>query len=865
MKRFLLSLAPKTTIILASGVIVAYAVFLAIEIFQRRANIETFNAVAKDTIHIMKGKFEANDQILQGIRSLFNASTKVTAEEFDIYVKPLTQQHDFIRAIEWIPKVPESERKVFEKEFTYRGFSSYQILEMSKQGEMVRASSRSEYFPVQFIYPLKGNEAALGFDLASNPARLGALNIARDEGEAVATRKLRLVQEEGYQNGVLIFLPVFHGGAIPETVTERRSNLSGFILGVYRMDDMIKNISVHINKGMHIVIYEGNKIDEKEKLSGKFDPNPPFQFEEALKFNRKQWLIVVQANDDFMHGQTKYYAYGGAAVTLLVFIFIGSIFEAAHSQSTFEKNTAAELTQLFDKANAPIFGLDTHGHINQWNQNIEKITGFAAAEVIGQTLKKVGLIGKNYQESVEKVLNIALQGHETSNYEMQIFAKNGKRVMILLNATTRRDIHGNIVGVVGIGQDITLLDEYRKNLQEKVLEQTQEIHKALEQSMETNRKLEKVGQAKSQFLSSMSHELRTPLNAVMGFGDLLQGQHFGKLNDKQLSYVTQIVDSGKHLLDLINDLLDVAKIDAGEMKLTITECLPEECFPAVISMIQPALDKKNIKLEPYIDPSVKAIFCDMRKVKQIMINLLSNAIKYSPAGEVIKVDMMTEDNTTKISVIDKGIGISEANQELIFDEFLQVDRARDEALGGTGIGLALTRRLVELHGGDIGVQSKLGEGSTFWFTLPMRQADLSESLLSDKSVEEENVVPTGKRILVVEDNEVNLAMVLDMLSIHDHEVFVAKNGKEAIDLAQSSNPELILMDIRMPVMDGIEATKIIKANSDTSHIPIIALTASVGEKSVEKCLAAGCQDHLAKPITSKILYSMLQKYLNPNT
>ena len=318
-------------------------------------------------------------------------------------------------------------------------------------------------------------------------------------------------------------------------------------------------------------------------------------------------------------------------------------------------------------------------------------------------------------------------------------------------------------------------------------------------------------------------------------------------------------------MDLINDLLDVAKIDAGEMKLIIAECLPEECFPAVISMIKSQLDKKNIKIEPCIDPSVKVIFCDIRKVKQIMINLLSNAIKYTPAGGVIKVDVMAEDNHTKIFVTDKGIGISEANQKLIFDEFLQVDRARDEALGGIGIGLALTRRLVELHGGDIGVQSKLGEGSTFWFTLPMRQADSVETPLDENSVQEENVNPTGKRILVVEDNEVNLSMVLDMLTIHAHEVFVARNGKEALDLAQSSNPDLILMDIRMPVMDGLEATKILKANSDTSHIPIIALTASVGEISVEKCMSAGCQEHLAKPISSKSLFSILQKYLNPNT
>lgn len=854
------NLATKTKIFIILGGILSCIVFMAIQKYQKTTWKEHFESEAEEVIYIIQGKFEINSHILLGIRSLFNASMKVTNDEFDIYVAPLIETNDFIQALEWIPRVPESSRKMIENGLRYRGSPPFQILEQSKEGEMVRASSRSEYFPVHYIYPLKGNETAWGFDLASNPTRLAALNISRDRGGLIATSKIKLVQEKGHQNGILIFLPVYHGKVTPKTVTERREKLSGFILGVYRMDDMFKTVRPYLQKDIKFSVYEGNKIDQSAILTGKWVSNSPLQFEEVINFHGKKWLVVVQGSKDFLGGQQVYYAYGGAVAVAFVFIFFGVIFQAAHTQASFEKNTALELTLLFDKANAPIFSIDVHGKIREWNQEIEEITGFTKTEVIGKKLGETGIVEEN-QGSIATVFDKALGGVELSNYEWPLFTKAGERLLVLLSVTTRRNISGDIVGVVGIGQNITELDEFRKKLQEKVYEQTKVLERNLQATEDSNRSLIRANQAKSQFLSSMSHELRTPLNAVMGFGDLLQGQHFGKLNDKQLNYVTQIVDSGKHLLDLINDLLDVAKIDAGEMKLTIAECLPEECFPAVISMIKPQLDKKNIKLEAFIDPSVKAIFCDIRKVKQIMINLLSNAIKYTPEGKVIKVDVLTEVNATKILVIDKGIGISEANQEVIFDEFLQVDRARDEALGGTGIGLALTRRLVKLHGGDIGVQSKLGEGSTFWFTLPNRQLIPIETPIKDESVQEENVTPTGKRILVVEDNEVNLAMVLDMLSIHDCEVFVAKNGKEAIDLAQSSDPDLILMDIRMPVMDGIEATKILKANSETSHIPIIALTASVGEKSVEKCMAAGCQDHLAKPITSKSLYDMLRRYL----
>ena len=377
--------------------------------------------------------------------------------------------------------------------------------------------------------------------------------------------------------------------------------------------------------------------------------------------------------------------------------------------------------------------------------------------------------------------------------------------------------------------------------------------------------LQEANRHKAQFLSSMSHELRTPLNAILGFGDLLAGQHFGKLNDKQLDYVKQIDNSGRHLLDLISDLLDVAKIDAGKMELTIEECLPDECFSNVLRMIEPQLKEKNIKLKTVVDPSVKRIFCDIRKVKQIMVNLLTNAIKYSPEGGAIKINVMKETDVVKIEVTDSGLGISKEYHEKIFSEFLQVDRVRDEALGGTGIGLALTRRLVELHGGDIGVHSEENKGSVFWFTLPDREPSASGKTIKGDVVEKVIDYPTGHRILVVEDNEVNLTMVIEMLSIYEHEVFVARNGKEAIDLALSSHPELILMDIRMPVLDGLEATKKLKNMEETSHIPIIALTASVGDESVEKCMSAGCQDHLAKPIRSKELLDMLKLYLSPKT
>jgi two-component system, NarL family, sensor histidine kinase EvgS len=371
---------------------------------------------------------------------------------------------------------------------------------------------------------------------------------------------------------------------------------------------------------------------------------------------------------------------------------------------------------------------------------------------------------------------------------------------------------------------------------------------------------EAASRAKSDFLSSMSHELRTPLNAVLGYTDLLRGMFFGQLNEKQLSYVSQISESGKHLLALINDLLDMTKIEAGKMHLQLESFPPQELFNASLQLMKPKFQEKQLEVKSTVDSALENMTGDLRKCKQIMLNLLSNAAKYTPEKGQIEVMASKQNDHVRITVSDTGIGISKEDQVRIFSEFEQVNRVRDEALGGTGIGLALTRRLVELHGGEIGVESD-SKGTTFWFSLPLKMLHPKDK--NKKSNQPAPLASNSRRILVVEDNEVNLSMLLDMLHIHNHQVIVARNGEEAIDLAVANDPELILMDIRMPVMDGLEATRRLRKLKKFSKLPIIALTASVGDESREKCLDAGCSEHLAKPIESKELFEAMGKYLIP--
>jgi signal transduction histidine kinase/ActR/RegA family two-component response regulator len=380
--------------------------------------------------------------------------------------------------------------------------------------------------------------------------------------------------------------------------------------------------------------------------------------------------------------------------------------------------------------------------------------------------------------------------------------------------------------------------------------------------VETNLQLQEANQGKTRFLSSMSHELRTPLNAVLGFADLLKGKFFGSLNDKQSGYVTQIEKSGKHLLDLINELLDIAKIDSGTSELHLEEFDPKEYLIGTVGLMQPQFGKKNIEVSVSHDPSLATMTGDRRRCNQIMLNLLSNAAKYTPEGGKVAVRFARHEGQFKLMVSDTGLGIEPQEQEKIFSEFHQADRVRDENLGGTGIGLALTRRLVEMHGGEIGVTSTLGKGSTFWFTLPLKPLESNSPKMTEAVTATSDPKRTAKQILVVEDNDVNLAMILDMLSICEHKVTVARNGREAIDIAVASKPDLIFMDLKMPVMDGLEATRRLRQKSGFRDLPIIGLTASAGEDARQKCLDAGCTEHLSKPIQSKELFETISRYLS---
>ncbi|WP_434684571.1 PAS domain S-box protein [Pseudanabaena minima] len=397
-----------------------------------------------------------------------------------------------------------------------------------------------------------------------------------------------------------------------------------------------------------------------------------------------------------------------------------------------------------------------------------------------------------------------------------------------------------------------------------------------------NEELKRATRLKDEFLANMSHELRTPLNSILGMNESLQDEIFGSINEPQLKALQTIESSSTHLLSLINDILDVAKIESGQVDLDLTATSIESLCKSSLSFINQQALTKRIQLSLIVPQNLSEIMLDERRIRQVLINLLNNAVKFTLEGGTITLEVtqvkpdegetnLTSPNYLRIAVIDTGIGISSEDIKKLFQPFIQIDSALNRQYTGTGLGLALVKRIVELHGGSVELTSELGVGSCFAITLPFNvenpnlevkiQYDLAEPSLIDQS-QTDNLSSLLPLILLAEDNEANINTFSSYLKAKGYRLVFAKDGQQAIATTKAEHPDLILMDIQMPVIDGLEVIKQIRLDPDLADIPIIALTALAMTGDRERCLDAGANEYLQKPLKLKQLAISIQQLLN---
>jgi PAS domain S-box-containing protein len=485
-----------------------------------------------------------------------------------------------------------------------------------------------------------------------------------------------------------------------------------------------------------------------------------------------------------------------------------------------------------------LMATDPAGIITDVNKQMEALTGCTRDELIGAPFK-------NYFTDpgrAEAGIKLVLREKKLTNYELTARARDGKTTVVSYNGTTFYDRDRKLQGVFAAARDVT----ESKRLDQSLKEQNVELKRARAAA-------EKANLAKSDFLSSMSHELRSPLNAILGFAQLINSDS-PPPTPSQRESIDQILHAGWYLLELINEILDLAQIESGRLALSLEPTSLEEVMLECQAMIEPQGQKRGIKMTfPDFDLPC-FVDADRTRLKQILINLLSNAIKYNQANGTVVVDAecaINDGERTRVSVKDTGAGLPPDMLKQLFQPFNRLGQERS-AEEGTGIGLVMSKRLVELMGGEIGVESTAGSGSVFWFELnaaaaPQLPVDRAESV-SDPQARVRLDAPL-RTLLYVEDNPANLKLIEHLIARRpDMRLLSARDGDLGIQLARANQPEVILMDINLPGIGGIEALRILRADPATAHIPVVALSANAMPRDIEKGLQAGFFRYLTKPI-----------------
>jgi PAS domain S-box-containing protein len=742
--------------------------------------------------------------------------------------------------------------------------------EMMRQFPGVAALALAPNGIVGPIVPLQGNERAIGHDLLRDPTRDKEAFLARDTGKLTLAGPFNLIQGGVAAAGRL---PIFFD------LPDGKKGFWGFANILIRFPEAAETTGLRQLLESSFA-YELWRIhpDTKQRtriVAAGGPMNEPVDL--PVTVPNATWTLSIAP----MAGWGQPWRTAGTyALSLLFSVLMGILGGLLARDRRYRKSLESKVAEatldlqrrehdqrtLIGALPDLIMRFDRECRHLFVSENVRDKVSLTASAMLGKTHREL-----EFPEAMcafwEADINAVFASGKERDSEFSLPGNDG---MLTFNwrLVPMFGTEGEVDSVLAVIQDITArklaeleLESHRQQLEHLVRERTAELSVAKEAA-------EAASHAKSAFLANMSHELRTPMNGVLGMISLAQRRMTDPKGLEQLDLATE---SAVHLLQLINNILDISKIEAQRLVLEESDFALNDVFERIQTLLGQIAADKGLVLKLIAAPDIAGgqFRGDALRLGQVLVNLASNAIKFTETGavtvQVRSVPGIADDVTLRFDVIDTGIGISPEDQSRLFTAFEQADNTMTRRYGGTGLGLAISKRLVEMMGGQIGVESTPGQGSDFWFTARLRKAVFSaipKQAQNDEPPEARLKRDwNGTRILLAEDEPVSQQVACGLLARAGILVDLAEDGQQALALARTNHYALILMDMQMPVLNGVEATRAIRAESLNTVTPIVALTANAFEEDREICLAAGMNDHIPKPISSPLLYQTILAYV----
>ena len=748
---------------------------------------QRFQLESQEVKQRVEARMRAYEMVLRGMSGLIVGSDQVSLEQWTRAVDQLHVQERYpgIQAVSWSSYLRAGQVKNFLADMQASGRKDFRIIPAEPSSE--------EYLLVNYISPLDWrNRRAVGFNMLTEPVRREAADHAGHTGEAVITGPLLLRQEtdQAPQSGVILYLPVYRRDAPLTTAAERMDALLGMVGGTFRLNDLMDGIL-----GAQNTLFRIKIVDEQSSSSILLDEGsastlePRFHLEQQLTLFGRTWLLSVSSTAEYEaalgNKRLVFSLWTGLAAVVLLSLLVGGYLWLRERELNANQLVNAQLREreerfrmLVERLPVATLLCGPDGRIEMSNQS--------AAELLD--CSQEALLGERVRRFLPEVSDLAVLVHDSSvpveSNEYEARRDSGEVVPVALSLSV-------LAHEAGASYLLNLIDlQARKAAEQRLRDQAEQLILA--------------SRYKSEFLANMSHELRTPLNSILILSDQLRQNSAGNLSEKQAKHADIIHRAGSDLLQLINDVLDLARVEAGRMQLKLEPLNMQDMLVELDASLRPMAEIKGLRLSARLDPAVpRVIHSDRGRLHQILRNLLSNALKFTEFGEVeLSVSSQPCDDgreKLRFAVRDTGIGIPAEQHERIFQAFQQIDGSVSRRFGGTGLGLAITRQLVVALDGEIHMQSTLGQGSCFIVELPVAVAP---GLQSEALIEEPQRKGQGRAVLIVEDDDNFAAVIAEEAQNHGFATVQCRSGKLAIQLLQEERFSAVILDILLPDISG---------------------------------------------------------------